>query len=138
MRIRGHSQIMLPRFCPLLTTYSWPLWRNYFTVIWENLYTVDISSTYHLPTSSCQLSLWTPPTASWGCWKHAFGIPGVLPKDIPSINGTGLTYVFESRIAQGIQSLSSTIFLKNCFRCKTIIQFVKWFSILFISVNINA
>ena len=35
--------------------------RNSFTAIRKNLHSIDISSTYHLPTSSYQRSLWTPP-----------------------------------------------------------------------------
>ena len=40
-----------------LPTHCWHLWRNFFTEIRENLIFI---TTYVLPTSSCQHSLWMP------------------------------------------------------------------------------
>ena len=63
--VRGHSQTMLTKFCPFLTTYLplhmcpvWHLWRNSFTVIrGKCAYRWHFQD--HLSTSSCKRSLWT-------------------------------------------------------------------------------
>ena len=63
--VRGHSQTMLTKICPFLTTYLplhmcpvWHLWRNSFTVIrGKCAYRWHFQD--HLSTSSCKRSLWT-------------------------------------------------------------------------------
>ena len=56
----GHSLTMLIRFWPFLTTCL-HLWRNYFTVKYNGKSAYRWHFWYHLPTSSCHRSLWTPP-----------------------------------------------------------------------------
>ena len=63
-------------------------------------------------------------TTSWGCWKHPFGIPGVIPMFLkPKLHK-------ESQ--NGFKIINSRrypvmIFSKNCFRCKKITEQIGYF-----------
>ena len=52
-----HSQTTWTRFCPLLTTYLGTL-----VLLWGKTSVYRWHFQYHLPTSSCQCSLWMPPS----------------------------------------------------------------------------
>ena len=66
-------------FLDHLHTPAWYLWRNSFTATFRgNLHTCYRHFKYHLPTSSCQHSLWMPPngdslyylTIIWGIHRR--------------------------------------------------------------------
>ena len=62
---RGHSLTTLKRFWPFLTTYlsQVDICERIPSLLYlrENLHTYSRHFKYHLPTSSCQHSLWMPP-----------------------------------------------------------------------------